>query len=159
MANVNFKGLKKMGDDLKKSFASDKKRIGGLLIELMKNTIKVGGSPVRGVGRFIKYKDHTVYPANKKKRSPVNLWLNGDMLRSIKPDVRGGKLFIGITDSEQAGKLMTIQRGQTKNGKVKLAGPRPVFPLAEGSKFTVKIMRDLTKWYKDLVQKAVNKQR
>jgi hypothetical protein len=159
MSKVNFSGLKKMVEDIKRGYTSEKKILGDKILQLIKATISVGASPVRGIGRFKSYKDPKTYPAKQKKQSPVNLWLTGDMQNAMGAEVKGGKLFIGIKDTKQAGKLMTIQRGETVNGKVKLAGPRPVFPLAQGSTFTVKIMRDLTKWYKDMVQKAVNRQR
>ena len=154
MARVNFKRLKDFAKNLKQSFQSDKKIMGDKVIELMRATMLRGQSPVRGVGRYVKYKDAKVYPNQLKKKSPVNLKLSGDMQRAMASRVRSGKIVLGVFDSKQAAKMDGNEKGNRGQ-----AAPRPVFPRKEGQQFTVKIQRDIVRWFKELVQKAVKRQR
>ena len=54
--------------------------IGNAVVDEARNLIASGISPVRGHGRFERYKDRTKYPGNRKSVRPVNLYLSGDML-------------------------------------------------------------------------------
>jgi len=154
MVRVNFKRLKDLATNLKKSFQSDKKIMGDKVIELMKATMLRGQSPVRSVGRYVRYKDPKVYPNQLKKRSPVNLKLSGDMQRAMASRVRSGKIVLGVFNKKQAAKMDGVEKGL--HG---MKGPRPVFPRKEGQQFTVKIQRDIVRWFNELVKKAVKRRR
>ncbi len=57
------------------------KALGETVTDEALDNISQGLSPVRGQGRFEKYKDRTKYPGDLKEARPVNLNLTGDMLR------------------------------------------------------------------------------
>lgn len=157
MKKTAFKGIRSALKRLTEQFLNDKTRIGYVLVDEMKAAIARGQSPIREVGRFIKYKDQSKYPGNGKfaarhgkKRSPVNLNLTGEMLDSfmVKADLK--KITVGIFDKEEQIKMKVLQAGLPP-----LAGPRRVFPSKSGDEFTVKIVRALIKEFRALLKKAI----
>jgi uncharacterized protein (DUF4415 family) len=152
---VNFSRLKELSTLLVKSLRSEKQVLGDKVIELMKDTMLKGQSPVRGVGRYAKYKDpKKIYPKQLKKKSPVNLKLSGDMQRAMKARIKSGRIALGVFNKKQAAKMDGNEKGERGQ-----PAPRPVFPREEGQQFTVKIQRDIVRWYKELVKKAVKRRR
>ena len=77
------------------------------LIRLLQDIIKKGISPVDGEGRFEKYSEsyreairRGDYPS--KKVSPVNMYLSGDMLGSLRFKKVAGKLYVEFGDKKAA---------------------------------------------------------
>ena len=58
-------------------------KLGTMVVEESKKMIRAGISPVKGVGRFVGYKDPEKYPGTRKPARPVNLTLTGEMVDSL----------------------------------------------------------------------------
>jgi hypothetical protein len=151
MARINLIQARQLPFILRDGTIAKKKELGDKLVTLIKATIALGQSPVRDVGRFIPYKNPARYPGPIKARSPVNLRLTGRMLNSLRSEVIGGKLHVGIWNNTEATKLAKLEAGEFP-----LAGPRPVLPSREGEQFTVRIQREILKYVNKLVISAVN---
>lgn len=65
-------------------------RIGDTLIAEIKQRIASGISPITGK-RFAAYKNPKRYPGKQKPKRPVNLWLSGDFIKSLRIRVKTGK--------------------------------------------------------------------
>jgi hypothetical protein len=62
------------------------------LVESMRDLISKGISPIRGQGRYPAYLNPKKYPGKKKPQRPVNLFLTGQQLKSLKARaIRAGK--------------------------------------------------------------------
>ena len=59
---------------------STKAALGNAIVDAAKELIAGGQSPVRGYGRFERYKDAKKYPGKLKDQRPVNLYLTGKMI-------------------------------------------------------------------------------
>lgn len=64
------------------------KEVGDAYISEMKDMISKGISPIQGDGRFQRYKNPAKYPANQKPKTPVNLYLTGEMMRALKYEIK-----------------------------------------------------------------------
>lgn len=144
--------------DPKKIFKKiDKKRLEKLgkgVIDLVKDNTSKGISSVAGGSRrFEAYKDPTKYPGknnpNGKKARPVNLKLKGDMLNSIKAQVRvtDGERTIEFyfDDVNQLIKYQANHRGE--NG----IPSRKAFPIDQGEDFS----KNVSKFIDDELHKII----
>lgn len=121
---VNTRSVQKKFDQslvalMKKLTKQELIEVGNEVLELVRQDTLKGVSPIKGNGRFPKYKDTSKYPGGKnsptrrefpdKRARPVNLWLSGEFLSSLqaftKTDWRNStvgklsyKLFIGFKD-------------------------------------------------------------
>jgi hypothetical protein len=151
-AKVDLSNAKKLPFSIKKLVKKQKKSLGEKMVQWIKDTIRIGQSPVRGVGRFIGYKNPLKYPGNLKPKSPVNLKKSGAMLKAMKSRVINDEISVGIWDEKQSEILTYIEMG------VNMAGPRPVLP-SKNEQFNVSIQRKLQSAFLNLVKNAVKKLR
>ena len=129
----------------------------------IKRMIASGTSPVQSVDggrRFASYKNPDKYPANKKAKRPVSLFLSGTMLswyRAVK--ISGVRISFGIpTNAPEDVKIRAEANnvGTTNDkGEVAIAARRFI-PLA-GETFAISVMRKIKTLYmkriKDLTLK------
>jgi hypothetical protein len=117
---------------------------------VIKPLIMAGRSPVKGWGRFEKYKDKDIYPAKQKPNRPVNLTLTGKMLKAYKTKKESNtSIRIGIV-----GTLVTqFVKDKAKGNNEGLRGipARRFIPIGKES-FTISVMRKL----KDLFARRLN---
>jgi hypothetical protein len=124
-----FKYNKKFFDDLSKQVEGLEKgvtksvanKVGVAAVKEMKRMIGAGLSPIRGKGRFPAYKDTDRYPGRvrrdypRKKNTPVNLKLSGDMLKSLDYEsVKDGaayKTLVDYMDSQEKKKEQGHREG------------------------------------------------
>ncbi len=129
----------------------------------IKRLIAAGVTPVRSVEggrRFAGYKDPKKYPAKKKAKRPVSLFLTGVMLSWYKAVmISGVRVSLGIptsapTDVKDRAEANNIGTVNDK-GEVAIAARRFV-PL-DGETFSVSVIRKLKALYsrriKDLISK------
>lgn len=124
--------------------------IGNTLVKEAKQLVSEGTSPVRGHGRFARYKDRDKYPLGNetaqalgKKARPVNLTLTGEMLAGLSfKQTSKAALEWGFT--KLTGKKKKIAEYHT-SGTDHMA-MRRVVP-QEGEEFAVTIMRRLRDIY------------
>lgn len=109
-----------------------------------KDNIASGLSPVRGYGRFEKYKDRKSYPGDLKEARPVNLWLTGDMLRGYWYRISGKKdtIEVGMVNGSARDKKIA---GYHQEGTPNMA-QRKIVP-GPGEEWSVSIMRKIRDVY------------
>jgi len=129
----------------------------------IKKLIAAGVSPVisvEGDRRFKGYKDPESYPAKKKAKRPVNLWLSGVMLAWYKAvRVNGLRLTLGIATNApsdvktraEANNIGTVN----KKGEVAIAARRFI-PLV-GETFRVSVVRKIKLLYAQRIKSLVSK--
>lgn len=127
------------------------RKVGELVVDEMRDSLKSGLSPVRGIRRFTPYKDREKYPADRKPARPVNLYLSGEMLAALEPFIRGSRLYVGVRDSEQAVKAKAHQEG-TAN-----MAARRFMPTADGEEFTVTITRKIRDLYAKILSDIIKR--
>jgi hypothetical protein len=116
------------------------REVGEAVVKEMLDQIGKGVSPIRGEGRFPRYKNPKKYPADQKPKSPVNLKLTGQMLDSLKFSVYSTRTGFGteIQYSNQEAKLKEKGHRDGANGQPK----RPTIPLKSlGETFSARIIR------------------
>lgn len=136
----------KIAEDIRRAVSNkiNQKKVGELIIEEMKDSISKGISPVRGERRFIAYKDPKKYPADLKSKRPVNLFLSGDMLASLKFYPLKGESFSIAIKGEQGAKASAHNNGD--------GVPRRHFmPTERGEEFTVTITRKIRDLYAQIL--------
>jgi hypothetical protein len=148
---VKAKGVENMIKELNSPRVQT--RVGAEIVTAMKESIAAGVSPIRGERRFVAYKDAEKYPANRKSRRPVNLFLSGDMLGALKYWILGSRLFIGIDDPTQAAKAKGHQTGA--NGIPK----RRFIPSNKNEEFTVTITRRIRNLYAKILSDIIKRAR
>lgn len=118
------------------------REIGETIVTEAKENISQGLSPVRGYGRFEKYKNPKKYPGELKNQRPVNLELTGEMMDAY--DYREGKkdvVNVGVYGSSFAReKARYHQEGTDKMAQRKLIP-------GDGEEWSVSIMRKLREVY------------
>lgn len=142
--------------NLKKIKKSELEEISDIIIDEIKESVSKGKSPIKGNGRFPKYKNEERYPdrARKqfpaKRRRPVNLFLSGDFLKNLVSKVKAGKnpkILIGFFDTLSKKKEQGHREGA--NGQPK----RPIIP--KGSEeFSPIIKRAIFKKMVQVLDKA-----
>ena len=109
--------------------------------------IASGTSPVdtqSGSRRFTKYKDHTVYPADRKSKTPVNLNLTGVMLSWYKAYAIGKNILrMGIPSYAPQD---VKDRAEGNNVGTENVPARRFIPL-KGETFKISVMRRLKNIY------------
>jgi len=129
--------------DMRKAISArvNKEKVADLVIENMKESIAAGLSPVRGIGRFVAYKNPAKYPGDQKSRRPVNLYLSGDMLAALKfYPTSGPGVSVGIKGAE--GKKAAANNNGTKD-----VPRRHFMPTDRGEEFSVTITRKIRDLY------------
>ena len=130
------------------------RQAGALTIELMKSRIASGNSPIKGKGKFPKYKNPSRYPGSRKPKSPVNLHLTGQMLRWLrtKPEkTRFGWTFVvGYFNDLAAKKEDGHAKGVNKQPK------RPTIPNSR-QEFVGPITTAYLKIFRERIRKIIRK--
>jgi hypothetical protein len=141
--------------NLKKIRKPQLDKIGIGLVDLMKDNIRKGISPITGK-RFPKYKNAKKYPGLVRKRfpnkrtRPVNLHLSGDFLRALKSTGSPGKkpkVRIYFTGRKNILKEIGHRRGAGGQPK------RPVIPI-RNEDFSRKIRQKLDRLVTSILTRA-----
>lgn len=117
--------------------------IGDTIVDTAKEMISEGQSPVRGHGRFARYKDRTKYPGDLKPARPVNLNLTGEMLKGF------GFKYIGndtiqvgmISGSSDRKEVARYHNSGTDNMAMRRFIPQ------DGEEWAISIMREIRDVY------------
>lgn len=131
--------------------------IGRTIAEEAKQNISEGLSPVRGYGRFERYKDPKKYPgqlppALKKNQRPVNLWLTGEMLKGYwyKISAKPNTIEVGMV---QGSAFAKEKAGYHQDGTPNMA-QRKLVP-SEDEEWSVSIMRKIRDLYGKRLQDLI----
>lgn len=141
--------------------------LGEAVIEMMKDAMSKGLSPVKGFGRFIGYSSQrnnnkSSYPFNvkhkypSKKVRPVNLKLSGDLYDSIG--------FKGIKQGVEIGHINMTSEIKEKfekhnEGSDILVPQRKYLPNKRGETFIVTIMQMIKYIYTERIKFIINNNR
>jgi hypothetical protein len=154
---INLKDIQKLLSEAPaKAALTSKGKIAALVKEKILSLVAKGISPIEGNGRFPAYK-----PKNKKKptypdtvknafpskrRRPVNLYLSGDFLKSLRS--RGLNVNLIVVDfADEYGDTLELGHRQGANGQAK----RPILPTARGESFTKVIRAAILKEYREAI--------
>lgn len=107
------------------------------IVDSAKQMIASGQSPVRGGGRFARYKNRKKYPGDKKEAAPVNLYLTGDMLAEYGFIAKNDSLFVGFNNGGKQAEIAGYHNSGTDN-----MAKRQIVP-NEGDEWAVTIMRTI----------------
>lgn len=118
--------------------------LGKTIVEEALDNIAQGISPVRGYGRFERYKDRKKYPGDRKPARPVNLWLSGAMLRAYW--YRLGRQKNSIEVGIVRGSLSEKNKASYHNEGTEHMAQRKITP-GEGEEWSVTIMRAIRDVY------------
>lgn len=151
---VDTSGFEKAMNDLREAIDEDTaEEVGEVIVKGMKKLIASGTSPIKGVGRFPRYKDPLKYPGDQKPKTPVNLKLTGDMLNALSIDTKQTKTQVATEifyDGEEAKKEQGHREGV--NGQPK----RPTLPSEDGERFAVSIEKEYLKVYQAAIDKVTD---
>lgn len=128
-----------------------KREVASELIEMIKDFLSKGISPVRGNRKFPSYKNPEKYPAGQKPKTPVNLELSSDMLNAMTYWFIRDSIRIGFKDEDQHDKAKTHQYGL--NG----VPQRPILPVEEGDELAISIMQELRRIYSEKLIDIIKK--
>lgn len=148
---------KKFNNAAKQSKLKGARSIASFIEKKMKDLISKGISPIFGSGRFEGYaaqrkkdKKKKFYPDSVKKdfpskrRRPVNLFLSGEFLKSLKAYPGSvGKIFIGYTT--KYGKKLESGHREGVNSQPK----RPTIPEKPNERFAQPILSGIIKMFRD----------
>jgi hypothetical protein len=155
---IDHKDIQKLKDQIqnvKKAVdAKTAKRAGVAAIEVMKDLISKGISPIRGKGRFPGYKNPNKYPGDRKAKRPVNLELTGEFLNSLEAKTVKGRFGedteVGYFNQESKDKEQGHREGH--NGQLK----RPTIP--EGNEeLAIKVERAVEEVYVERLEEVIRK--
>ena len=155
MAKIRIKtSYQNIVKDAKKQFKANRLKV---LVDLIKELITKGISPVEGGGRFKRYSESyreqiskEYGQAEKKNRqlSPVNMTLTGDMMKSLDIKDKGDQVFIEFDDPKAyfhndagAGKSKTIRR---------------LLPNRDGERFSRNVQNRFVEIVKTIIAKLVD---
>ncbi len=117
--------------------------IGKTVVDEAKQNISEGLSPVRGYGRFERYKDRTRYPGKLKPARPVNLELSGDMLKGYDYRITtDDTIEVGMV----GGSAFDKEKAQYHNDGTPNMAQRKLVP-GDGEEWSVSIMRSIRDLY------------
>lgn len=118
--------------------------LGETIVEEAKDNIASGLSPVRGYGRFERYKNRKKYPGDLKSARPVNLNLTGAMLRAF--GYRIGREKDTIEVGMIRGSASDLAKAKAHQEGTEHMAQRRMVP-GEGEEWTVSIMRKIRNVY------------
>ena len=144
-------------EGLKKPINKETAESLGLQVVLqMKKLIKSGISPIKGNGRFPRYKNPDSYPGDRKPKSPVNLELTGQMLDALTPSTKpskSGHASVISYEGIEANKKESGHRAGV-NGQPK----RPTIPIdRQGESFAATIERIVIGIFKARIKQITGK--
>jgi hypothetical protein len=129
--------------------------IGKKTVALMKSDIARGQSPILGKGRFKPYKNPKKYPGKRKPARPVNLFLSGKFIKSLKFRVEkfrlGWRTFVGYLDNQ-------LSEDKEKGHRIGKFGQekRPTIPIKK-ERFNTKIATAIRKIFNERVRQITKK--
>lgn len=120
---------------------------GKMVVDEMKRFISRGRSPIKGSGKFPRYKNVSRYPAGRKPNVPVNLRLTGRFLADLRSkSIRNGT-EIFINSQESIKKEDGHRKGANSQPK------RPIIP-DQGETFTDAILgKAISVFEKDIARR------
>jgi hypothetical protein len=125
--------------------------VGNAVVDEAKKLISEGQSPVRGYGRFERYKDRTKYPGSLKSARPVNLYLTGEMLAGFSFRKRAdGVVEAGMVKGSSDRKEIAAYHNE---GTPNMA-QRRIVP-GEGEEWTISIMRKIRDVYEKRLSEVI----
>lgn len=135
-------------------------KLGGDVVERIKQKISAGVSPVDKIQRYAQYKNRASYPGlgakAKKPSQPVNLNLTGDMLKDLTFSVKDNKITIGFIQGK-ASKL-SLQKAATHNeGTQKNVARRQMLPTKKNQVFKPDIMALLRTLYSQFIRDTIRR--
>ena len=134
--------------DLRKFKKGSLDSIGASIVAEMKDRISSGISPITGK-RFPGYKKPKKYPGSRKPARPVNLFLTGQFLRSLKYRIRTGKIpVVTIFFSNKLAQLKEQGHREGANSQRK----RPIIPAGSES-FTDSILLSMRRVLRKVIDK------
>jgi hypothetical protein len=119
-------------------------RVAEVVTTFSQRLIASGQSPIRGDGRFTKYKNEAKYPGKRKPRRPVNLNLTGEMLRYLRAWIDGNKLYFGFRATGTPEDVLVRAKAH-QEGTADMAA-RPMVP-TDGREFAVSIQKAVNDIY------------
>lgn len=127
--------------------------LGKTVVDEAKQMIAEGQSPVRGHGRFERYKDRHKYPGDLKPHRPVNLNLTGEMLEGLTFRQKSSSVLeVGfIKGSSERKKIAEYHTSGTEHMAMRRVIPQ------EGEEWAVKIMRKLRDLYSKRLTQLIRK--
>lgn len=134
--------------------------IGNLIVDLMKEKIAKGISPIEGKPRFPGYKDVTKYPKQARKEHPakrnrpVNLNLSGKFLAGLKAKASPsrGQITVGFFDTY--GRKLEQGHREGANGQRE----RPIIP-DRGEQLAKSIRLAIVKLYENAVRNYLSRRK
>lgn len=127
--------------------------IGKAVTEEAKRNMSEGQSPVRGYGRYERYKDRTKYPGDLKEARPVNLYLSGRMLAGYNYRVkRDGVVEVGMV----GGSARDKEIAQYHQDGTSVMAQRKIVP-GDGEDWSVRIMRTIRDLYGKRLAKVISR--
>lgn len=127
--------------------------IGRAIVDEAKTMISEGVSPVRGHGRFERYKDRKKYPGKLKSARPVNLNLTGEMLKgySFRPVLSNQSLLVGMVKGSVGRKdIAEFHNAGTEHMAMRRFIPQ------DDEEFAVRIMRKIRDLYGERLRKLIS---
>ena len=121
------------------------KKAAGILIKNMKEFIRKGVSPVKGFRRFPAYLDPAKYPKERKPVRPVNMKLNGDMLKALRFKVVGNSFTVGWYGGSGSKGLQKKKANNHNTGDT--VPERRLLPTKKDEQYNVSITRALRDFY------------
>lgn len=125
--------------------------VGEAVVDEAKRMIASGQSPVKGYGRFERYKDRIRYPGKQKSARPVNLDLTGEMLQGYdhKP-LSDGSVTVGMVRGSSKRKEIA----QAHNDGTDVMAQRKIIP-TDGETWAPSIMRKISDVYRNRLYQLI----
>lgn len=124
------------------------KQTANLILDMMKEMISRGSSPIAGNGRFPAYKNRKKYPGKQKPATPVNLYLTGKFLSQLVAQVSPVRGNIRIGFNSKYGKTLEQGHREGANGQPS----RPIIP-EENERLAKPIRAAILELYTNAVRK------
>lgn len=143
--------LRRSDEAIKRIPQREIREIGDIIIDGMLERIARGQSPIQGKNRFPKYKNPLKYPGKRKPKVPVNLYLTGQFLKSLKSTaIAGGGTLERIVNINLDNRLARLKEEGHRighNGQPE----RPIIPIGS-EKFQPRILIAAKRAYIELVK-------
>lgn len=159
-SNIRAQAINKLKQTVDARFEQD---MNEQVVGEIKRLINGGVSPVQSVEggrRFVGYKNPDSYPAQKKAKRPVNLFLSGIMLQWYKAvKVSGVRISLGIPTNAPSDVKIRAEANNVgtvnSEGEVAIAARRFV-PL-RGETFAISVLRKMKSLYAQRIKTLLSK--
>ena len=152
-SSVSITGIDKVNkliEDLKDPFTTrDGDALGDIVVSDMKDLISKGVSPIKGAGRFERYKNSDKYPGDRKPARPVNLFLTGEFIDSLR--YKSKKITEGLEVKVFYGTRLSNLKEQGHREGANRQPKRPTIP-NDSEEIAVSIERKILAYIKDLLK-------